>query len=467
MNENQEILDAEEALLGGCVHDKNNYEEICGKISVDDFLSEEHQCLYTQIGNFLKEGHDKISGIMLMNYLIDHKTLASCGGQYVVTKLMSFQPLPDEFLYYFNQVKNKGTVRRLFKEFDYQKKVHEHNAIDDETDFLAKAQERIKAITDTRTIGNFQDMGDTIDKVKAKALKDAETRKRLHLTDYWLTGNSCGYSDIDKLTTGFHAGDYVLLAARPSVGKTTLMLNMACKMALRGIPVCIFSLEMSQEQIGMKLLSMVSKVPTFDINKILTGVETDGGKVFALNNAIDKLQTAPIYMEDTCQQLEDICTRVRKLKRKYPDLGMVAIDYIGLIKSNSKKSYNRQNEVSDISRALKLLAIETQLPIVALSQLSRGVETRTNHTPVLADLRDSGSLEQDADMVFFIYREDYYARQKENEPGAYTAQNLDNSSVKVLLEKNRNGSLGEVKMNFDKSTSSFETVLDEVKYSHE
>lgn len=456
--EEQGTLETEKALLGGLVYDRKNYEEILGKIVADDFLSEQHQNMFNQICNFLNEGYEKITGTMFYTYLKDHKQLEACGGEKEVISLFSYDPLPDEFHYYFEQVKNKGAVRRLFKEYDYQKKVFEQNPKDDTSSFLARAQERVKAITDGSVVGNIKDMKEILDSVQKKAVRDSETRKKLHLTEPWLTGNSCGYEDVDKLTKGFHAGDYILMAARPSVGKTTLALNMACKMGLRGIPVCIFSLEMSQEQLGMKLLSMHSKLTTFEINNILTGRDTDPARKFKLQDSIDKLTKAPIYMDDTDPSLSSICSKIRKVRRKYPDLGLVVIDYIGLIRNTGNKSYNRQNEVSDISRSLKLLAIETQVPLLVLSQMSRGVETRTNHVPVLADLRDSGSLEQDADMVFFIYREDYYDQQKENKPGGYINQNTDYSSVKLLLEKNRNGSLGTVEMGFTKSISSFEAL---------
>ena len=460
-------LETEEAFLGGLVYDKNNYEEIIGKIVSDDFLSEEHQNMFVEIGNFLGEGYETVTGTMFLTYLKDHKRLKACGGDNEITKLFSYEPLPDEFHYYLEQVKNKGAVRRLFKEYDYQKQVFDQNAQDDTSSFLARAQERVKAITDGSIVGNIKDMKEILDNVQKKALKDSETRKKLKLIEPWLTGNSCGYEDIDKLTMGFHAGDYILMAARPSVGKTTLALNMACRMGLRGIPVCIFSLEMSQEQLGMKLLSMQCKLTTFEINSIMTGKDTDYTRKSRLETAYEQLAQAPIYMDDTDPSLDSICAKVRKARRKYPDLGMVVIDYIGLIRNSGNKSYNRQNEVSDISRSLKLLANETQVPMLVLSQMSRGVETRTNHTPVLADLRDSGSLEQDADMVFFIYREDYYDQQKENTAGSYINQNPDYSSVKLLLEKNRNGSLGTVEMGFTKSISSFEALAKNQKEREE
>ena len=459
----KEMLEMEEALLGGCAHDRNNYDEIVGKIVSDDFISTAHQNMFNQISKFWEEGHKEMSGSMFLSYLTDRKKINEVGGDNAVSRLFSYEPLPDEFKYYYEQVKNKGAVRRLFKEYEYQKQVYSVNEINSVSDFLAKAQERVKAITSGSVIGNIKDMKSVLEQVQKKAIKDEENRRKLNLTEPWLTGNSCGYEDVDKFTKGFHAGDYILLAARPSMGKTTLALNMACRMALRGIPVCIFSLEMTQEQLGMKLLSMHSKFTTFEINNILTGKDSKALRVMKLKNSIEELAKAPIYMDDTDPSLSSISSKARRARRKYPNLGLVVIDYIGLIRSNSKSTYNRQNEVSDISRSLKLLANETQVPILALSQLSRGVETRSSHIPVLADLRDSGSLEQDADMVFFIYREDYYEVEKEGKAGSYTSPNKDYSMVKLLLEKNRNGSLGTVEMGFTKSISSFDLLARDPK----
>lgn len=267
-----------------------------------------------------------------------------------------------------------------------------------------------------------------------------------------LAGTPTGFGTIDKAFGGLAKGSLTIIGARPAMGKTAFALNMAEESAkLSQKPILVISLEMNNEMLVKRMLSKESSI---EAQKIRDG-DLNDSEIQILTHASDKIAKLPIWFDDTpIQSFEDIRSRVLKLKRRQGDIGMVMIDYLGLIETGNEKNSTRSNEVAKISRGLKVLSKEIQAPIVALAQLNRGVELRTNKRPMLSDLRDSGSIEQDADNVAFLYRDDYY-RNEEDE-----TQEIDdeNSVVEFIIAKNRNGSLKTVELMFNKSYSSMTDI---------
>ena len=256
-----------------------------------------------------------------------------------------------------------------------------------------------------------------------------------------ITGVATGFSDLDYKTSGFHGSDLVILAARPAMGKSAFAINIATNAVVQNkVPVVIFNLEMSKEQVGNRILCSEAMV---DSNKIRTG-QIEDGDWMKLASTLGVLSDAPIYIDDTPGiSIMEIRAKCRKLKME-KNIGMVVIDYLQLIQGSGKRNSSREQEISEISRSLKVLAKELEIPVIALSQLSRGVESREDNRPMLSDLRESGAIEQDADIVVFLYRDDYYNEESE-----------EKNVAEVILAKHRGGSTGTVKLAWMPSYTKF------------
>ena len=264
-----------------------------------------------------------------------------------------------------------------------------------------------------------------------------------------ITGVPSGFYDLDKITSGFHENELVIVAARPAMGKTAFGLNLAVNAALNTKkPVAIFNMEMSAEQLALRMIAAAGSI---DMNKLKTGrlEHSDWKKV---NEAMSQLGETEIYIEDASgMTVSEIRAKCRRLATSDKGLSMVVIDYLQLIEGSSRYAGNRQQEVSEISRSLKTMAMELKVPVIALAQLSRSVELRENKRPLMSDLRESGSIEQDADIVMFLYRDDYYNK---------TAQESNNTSItELIIGKHRNGSTGTVELLFERSMSNFRNYL--------
>jgi replicative DNA helicase len=471
----EELNEAEKAVLGGCIQDRDIFYSVSSQITPDDFASEVHQTIFSDlIEQRTKTGF--ADSASFLEFLQTKKDLDKVGGQTYILSLVSYAPMSDEVRYYLDIIKDKSLVRHFFKLTHKIEDDFKNKSITDIPEFIGEAEKQLVDVTSNRRASEFLDPAQVLKALKQKMKDDRQMRKDLHITDAYLNGYPTGYDDVDRLTSGFHPNDLIILAARPSVGKTALALNFAQKAAKTGKAVGIFSLEMRADQVLLRILSEESGVPTHAImamdldNLTGSGYGDSESQAFAVASAIKTVSAEKLFIDDTSAlKLSDIVTKARKLKVRYPDLALIVIDYLGLITAPSKgNANNRQQEVSDITRGLKAMARDLAVPVMVLCQLSRGVESRNVHKPVLSDLRDSGSIEQDADMVFFIYRADYYDKEgKEEKPGSYqtpkpVAKGPDSyiSETELILAKNRNGPVGTVKFTFYRDTCRFEAIAE-------
>ncbi len=426
-------LDAEISLLGSILLDKEAIVKVADTISGSDFYKEAHGEIYKSMIQ-LYEAREPIDVITLTNKLEENKKLDIIGGTSYITTLASSVPSAAHVLNYAKIVSDKAILRRLI------------SASTQIADMAMKENEEITNILDKSEQAIF--------KVSQKHLKEdfipikdvlAESFDRiddLHKDKGSIRGVPTGYKDIDNLLAGLQPSDLIILAARPSMGKTSLALNMAQHIAANeGIPVLVFSLEMSKEQLVDRLICNEARVDSW---KLRTG-NLDDDDFPRIGQAMATLAEAPLWIDDSSGvNVMEMRTKARRLQAEH-GLGLVVVDYIQLIQGNG--SSNRVEEVSDISRSLKGLARELNVPVIALSQLSRAVENRPSRIPQLADLRESGSIEQDADVVMFIYREDYYEQETEKK-----------NIADLLVRKHRNGPTGQVELYFKPEQMRFSSI---------
>ncbi|MCI2069248.1 MAG: replicative DNA helicase [Bacilli bacterium] len=478
-----ELNEAEKAVLGGCIQNKDIFYRVIGRLTPEDFSSPANQLIFTDLAE-QRTNTGFADSASFLEYLKSKKDLEKVGGQSYIMDLVTYQPLSDEIDYYLNIVMDKALSRRFFREMHQIEDDYNNKSVPDISEFIGQAEKRLLDITGERRVSEFRTTEEIMKTLSQKFKEDKEMRQQLHITESYMTGYPTGYEDVDRLSGGFHPADLIILAARPSVGKTALALNFAEKMAKTGKAVGIFSLEMSAESVLLRILSEESSLPTNTIKTIdLDNLSSDGvykdQMKFTLSNAIKTVISQHLLIDDTSAlKLADIVSKSRKLKAKFPDLSLIIIDYLGLITAPSKgNAGNRQQEVSDITRGLKAMARDLEVPVMVLCQLSRGVENRNTHRPVLSDLRDSGSIEQDADMVFFIFRSDYYPEDedKNNKPGSYTspapsapqAASSNTSQTTLILAKNRNGPIGDVNFTFYRDICRFEALANDERVGEE
>ncbi|MGI6068382.1 replicative DNA helicase, partial [Absicoccus porci] len=389
--------------------------------------------LYQTIMDLQEEGKP-VDQITVMTRLQDQDKLASAGGADYIVSLVDTAIGPSIVPSYVEEIKNKAQLRRLIQTSDEITNL----AYTDSSDIdavLDQAERSIMDVTRVRRGAEFESSREISNRVIAE-LNELRNHQGV-------TGIKTGFTDLDAITNGFQRGDLIILAARPAMGKSALALNFLNQVAKRN-PGCVamFSLEMPSDSLMKRLLSCESRVFA---DKLRSGhlSESDMSK---LNAAASHLSEREIYIDDTSSiRVSQIFSKCRKLKSEHGQLSLIVIDYLQLITGGRQES--RQQEVSDISRNLKILAKEMECPVIALSQLSRKVEERTDHEPQLSDLRESGSIEQDADIVMFLYRENYYEKDKEEES--------DTEVVDLSLAKHRNGAIGKIHLAFEKSLSRF------------
>lgn len=419
--------EAEESVLGSILIDKNAMIKIADWLFPRDFYKDQHRVLYQAMVE-LYEKNEPIDVVSLINRLKEKKVLDSLGDESTITHLATVVPTAGNIAHYARIVQKTSTLRRLISASSDISELGFNE--DEELDtLLDSAEQKIFSVSQNYKHQNFTKISD--------ALEDAFIRiDKLHKGDQNLRGVTTGFHALDNLLAGFQKSDLIILAARPSVGKTTLALDFARAAALSGVPVGVFSLEMSKEQLVDRMLAAHSHV---DLWRLRTGRLETGGEFddFArIGQAMAELSEAPIFIDDhSSNNVMGMRTMARRLQAEH-DLGLIIIDYLQLMESGRYKD-NRVQEVSDISRSLKKLAIELNVPILALSQLSRAVEMRTDQRPKLSDLRESGSIEQDADVVMFIHRPQFEDGER---PEAF--------DINLIIEKHRNGPTGDVEMRF-------------------
>ena len=463
-------LDAEKAVLGSALLSKDALYTILSELEEKDFYAGKHQIIYRAL-NSLREKKINVDVLTLTEELMNAKELENVGGVEYLQECSDSMVALSGLEFYINIVKDQSVLRNMLitlRDIDNSYKTEEIDKIDD---FISNAEEKLKAATEKRRVSTFR----STEEIAKNVQMSLENQQKPEEEN--VTGLSTGYDSINKLTQGFQKSEMTIIAARPSVGKTALALNFAYRVATRkGVPVAIFSLEMAAELLVKRLVACESNVA---LQKINTGYLTQVEKN-KIASAIKTVGSAPIYIDDTAGiRLMDIIAKSRQLQAKHPDLGLIVIDYLGLVTTggvSAKGGDSRQEEVRKISLALKALAKDLKVPVIVISQLSRDVEKRDTKKPMLSDLRDSGSIEQDADVVMLLYREDYYkGSKKESSLDNKKASELNNaqkfeimkkqlgdrlegdaSYVEVNVAKNRNGQTGVCGLFFYKSFGRFD-----------
>lgn len=423
-------LEAEQSVIGAMIIDKNAIAQVSEKLREEDFYRESHKVIFRAIIDMFRL--DKaVELLTIIEYLRSEGLIDRAGGISYVTEIGASVASTANLLSYIKIVEEKATLRKLIRasteviEDCYNKQGKVHEVVDG-------AEKRIFDIAEKRSSSDFEPLSNVLERGFVEI-------ERLFNNKGEITGIGSGFVDLDAKTSGFQKGDMVLIAARPSMGKTTFALNIAEHAALKeGKSVVIFSLEMSKEQLAYKLLCSEANV---DMLKLRTGTLEDKDWE-NIARATGPLSKAKIYIDDSAGvSVMEMRSKCRRLKIEH-GIDMILIDYLQLMSGSS--SENRQQEVSEISRSIKALAKEMECPVLALSQLSRAPEQRADHRPMLSDLRESGSIEQDADLVMFLYRDEYYNKDTE-----------DKNVAECIVSKQRNGPVGTVKMVFLGQLSKF------------
>ncbi|GFH42970.1 replicative DNA helicase [Lactococcus hodotermopsidis] len=415
-------LAAEQAVLGAIFLDNERLIEVMAHITADDFYKISHKIIF-RIMERLQDDRSPIDVLTVHSRLENQGDLETIGGISYINELADSTPTAANAVYYAQIVAEKALLRNLIGKLT--ESIERAYAQDEPADdVIAAAEKGIIDVTEGQTRSGFRKISEILD----ANYDEIEKLSKLKST---VTGISTGFPALDEKTTGLHEGELIILAARPAMGKTAFALNIAQNIGAKSDKtVAIFSLEMGAESLVNR---MVSSEGLIDAHSLRTGKLTDDD----WNNltlAMGSLANASIYVDDSPGiKITEIRARARKLAQETNNLGLILIDYLQLISGTGRE--NRQQEVSEISRQLKVLAKELKVPVIALSQLSRGVEQREDKRPKLSDLRESGSIEQDADIVAFIHREAYY--QRENDPEV----EIDNKA-EIIFAKNRSGEIG-------------------------
>jgi len=429
-------LEAEQSVLGGILLDNQGLNAVLEIITARDFYSEAHRQIFEAAHNLSERG-EPIDLITLSNALKDQKRLDKVGGAAYLAGLVDNVPSAANIRHYAKIVKEKAILRSLINTAtEILGKTYETGA--DIDTVLDEAEQAIFAISEKKIRQAFFPLKEIV-KDSFRTIEDLYSRKEL------VTGVPTGFDKVDDLTSGLQKADLIIIAGRPSMGKTAFALNIAQHVAMQtATPVCIFSLEMAKEQIAMRMLAATAKVDSQRIRRGFLG-EMDWPKLTA---AADSLSEAPIFIDDTAAiTVLEMKAKARRLKAEH-GLGLVIIDYLQLMRSGATKD-SREQEISEISRSLKALAKELSVPVIALSQLNRQVEVRTNRRPQMADLRESGAIEQDADVIAFIYRDEVYNKAEDNP---------EKGIAEIIIAKQRNGPTGTVKLAFLEKFTSFENL---------
>lgn len=416
-------LEAEQAIIGSMLTDRDAVISAIEILKEEDFYREDNKAIYTAILNLYNRA-EPIDIITVKSELESMGKFEQVGGLEYLAELPEKVPTTANAMKYIKIVEEKSTLRRLIKTANEIIELG-YSPTEDVEDIMEGAEKKIFNIMQEKNQKGYAPIKDVLVESFTK-LEELYNRKQ------HITGVPSGFTELDYRTAGFHGSELILIAARPAMGKTAFALNIATNAAVKAnVPVAVFSLEMSKEQLVNRILCSESMV---DSNKVRTGkLEEDDWTKLA--GAIGPLSEAEIFIDDTPGiNITEIRAKCRKLKLE-KNIGMVVIDYLQLIQGSNKRGGSREQEISEISRSLKILAKELDVPVIALSQLSRAAEQRPDHRPMLSDLRESGAIEQDADIVMFLYRDDYYNEDSEKK-----------NIAEVILAKHRAGSTGTVEL---------------------
>ena len=416
-------IDAEQAVLGSMLTDKDAVNAAIETLKEDAFYREDNRAIYQAIINLYSKS-EPIDIITLKDELESMDKFEQVGGYEYLASLPDKVPTTANVQKYIKIVEEKAILRKLIKTANEIIELG-YDPAEDVEDIMDNAEKKIFDIMQSKNQKGYTPIKDVLVESFTK-LEELYNRKQ------HITGVPTGFVELDYKTAGLHGSELILVAARPAMGKTAFALNIATNAALRGnAPVAIFRLEMSKDQLVNRILCSEAMV---DSNKVRTGKLEEDDWV-KLAGAIGPLSESEIYIDDTPGiSVMEIRTKCRKLKME-KNIGLVVIDYLQLVQGSNKRQASREQEISEISRSLKILAKEINVPVIALSQLSRAVEQRPDHRPMLSDLRESGAIEQDADIVMFLYRDDYYNKESEKKDIA-----------EVIIAKQRGGQTGTVEL---------------------
>jgi len=438
--------EAEQAVLGAMLQNEDACLAALEHLRDINFYFPAHRVIFSAIES-LEKSSIPADIITVTDALVRMGKIEDAGGAEYITELTENIPSFSNIEYYTSIVRQKYILRKLIEvgndiaSLSFNNSNSENgNSIDE---ILDEAEKKIYEVSHQKNKSEFQPISDIIFTVYDE-IEEASKHNNS------VIGLSTGYIDLDAMLSGFQHSNLIILAARPSMGKTTLALNMASKAAFNlNVPVAMFSLEMSNSELVKKIMAQESGVSLSAIQKGMIS-QSDWSKI---KMATNKIYNSKLFLEDTSSlTIMEIRARARKLKARYPELALIVIDYIQLISSNNN-DINRQQQISDISRGLKLLARELDIPIIALSQLNRSSETRTDKRPMLSDLRESGAIEQDADVVMLLYRDDYYKKDSQYK-----------GVTEVIIAKHRSGPTGTVNLLFNPKCSKFMDYSDQDIY---
>ncbi|MDO8450620.1 MAG: replicative DNA helicase [Rhodoferax sp.] len=433
-------IEAESSVLGGLLLDNGAWDRVGDLLAEGDFYRYEHRMVFSAIGALINASKPA-DVITVFEQLQSQGKAEEIGGLSYLNSLAQYVPSAGNIRRYAEIVRERSVLRKLVSASDeistnaFNPKGRPVAAILDE------AEQKIFNIGEegARTKQGFQAMDtlvvDLLDRVQEMADNPND-----------VTGVPTGFYDLDRMTAGFQAGDLIVLAARPSMGKTALAINIAEHVALNeGLPVAVFSMEMGAAQLAVRIVGSIGRI---DQGHLRTGKLTDD-EWPRLTEAIEKLRTISLHIDETAGLTSsELRANARRLSRQCGKLGLIVVDYLQLMSGSSNDGENRATELGEISRGLKMLAKELQCPVIALSQLNRSVEQRPDKRPMMSDLRESGAIEQDADIIMFIYRDEYYTKDACKEPGV----------AEVIIAKQRNGPTGVVKLAFLRHITKFESL---------
>lgn len=428
-------LEAEQSVLGSAFLSKGALQKICDELTTEDFYLESHQKIFDVLKDLNSEGIP-VDITILTDRLESAKELSSVGNLEYLVEIANFVPSASNVDYYIKIVHDKSVLRKLI-EASNEISNASYTSDGPVNEILDEAESKIFNVVQKRKTSEFRNIQDVVFKAQSDLEKLSENKSEI-------TGLSTGFYEFDRLTSGLHENELIILAARPGMGKTAFALNIATNVA-RGTKknVAIFNFEMSAEQLVNRMFSSIGQI---NFGKFRNG-NFDNEDWKRLSESVSILADTNIKIDDTPgSTISDIRSKCRRLASSDEGLALVVIDYLQLITGSAKNANNRQQEVAEISRGLKMMAMELHVPVIALAQLSRSVEGRPDKRPLMSDLRESGSIEQDADMVGFLYRDDYYNKE---------AMNNDVSISEFIIGKNRNGPTKTIEFLFKGSTVTF------------
>ncbi|MGB1310481.1 MAG: replicative DNA helicase [Leucothrix sp.] len=433
-------IDAEQSVLGGLMLDNRAWDIIADRVSEEDFYRKDHRLIFRSIAQLAEESQP-LDWITLSEWLKQRSELDNAGGTSYLGTLAKDTPSAANIKAYADIVREKSVLRQLISVGTDISDLAFNSGDRDSKSLLDEAEQRVFKIAEQ---GSRQQ---TFKPIK-QLLKDSlDQIQKLAETEGTITGTATGYTELDEKTSGLNEGDLVIVAGRPAMGKTTFSMNIAEHVALNEKPVVIFSMEMPAEQLILRMFASNGRVPLSDIR---TGKirDEDWPRVAMAVKAFSKTR---LFIDDTAgQSPTEIRAKTRRLAREHGQLGVIVIDYLQLMQTGTQ-SDNRAAEISEISRSLKGLAKELKCPVIALSQLNRSLEQRPNKRPIMSDLRESGAIEQDADIIMFVYRDEVY---DEDSP--------DKGQAEIIIGKQRNGPIGTVRLTFHGKYTRFDNFAPDV-----